>query len=63
MKKYLLAALVVLLVALDWAALHDILKEQENTTAEYVMLFIFGGIFLTLIFVWASNRIKKANAL
>ncbi len=35
---YIIAILFVLL--LDWAALHDIIKGDENTFAEYSMLAI-----------------------
>ena len=49
MKRVLLIAGLLVLAALDWAALHDILKQNEpNYTAEYTMLatsaLIFAGV-------------------
>ena len=35
---YIIAVLFILL--LDWAALHDIIKGEENTFAEYSMLVL-----------------------
>lgn len=41
MKNIILAGVILLLLALDWAALHDILKQNEpNYVAEYAMLFV-----------------------
>ena len=47
MKNIILAGVILLLLALDWAALHDILKQNEpNYVAEYAMLFV------SVLFFW-----------
>lgn len=49
MKRILLFSLVFILFALDWAALHDIIKGNEtNYLAEYSMIFfsLIGFIFI-----------------
>ena len=54
MKTVLLIGMVVLLLALDWAALHDILKGEPNLYAEYGMILfsivIFGVMISTQLF-------------
>jgi Mg2+/citrate symporter len=54
MKTVLLIGMVALLLALDWAALHDILKGEPNLYAEYGMILfsiiVFGVLILTQLF-------------
>ena len=54
MKTVLLIGMVVLLLALDGAALHDILKGEPNLYAEYGMILCstigFGVMVFILIF-------------
>ena len=51
MKTILLIGIVVLLLALDWAALHDILKGEPNLYAEYGMILFSIIIFGVMIFI------------
>lgn len=48
MKKTGIVAGVLLLLALDWAALHDILKGEANTTVEYTFIAFSLGVFFFL---------------
>ncbi len=50
MKTVLLIGMVALLLALDWAALHDILKGEPNLYAEYGMILFSIMVFGVLIF-------------
>ena len=47
-KVLLLVAVVLVLLALDWAALHDILKGEPNPYGEYGML-VFSAIVFGLL--------------
>ena len=53
-KNLLIPAVIIIFLALDWAALNDILKGNEpNYFAEYGMLslslIVFGAIFFFLV--------------
>jgi len=61
MKTVLLMGLVVLLLALDWAALHDILKGEPNLYAEYGTILFSTIIFGVMIFIGLRGRNKRAN--
>ncbi len=61
MKTVLLIGMVVLLLALDWAALHDILKGEPNLYAEYGMILFSIVIFGVMIFVGLRRKKKRAN--
>jgi len=51
MKRLAIFLTILALLALDWAALHDILKRNEpNYTVEYTMLAISVVIFAALVF-------------
>ncbi len=50
MKTVLLIGIVVLLLVLDWAALHDILKGEPNLYGEYGTI-LFSIIVLAMIFI------------
>lgn len=57
MKKTLLIAGLLAVAALDWAALHDILKQNEpNYFAEYTMLAASAVIFAAIAAQWFSKR-------
>ncbi len=60
MKTVLLIGVVVLLLALDWAALHDILKGEPNLYAEYVVLLFSTIVFGVMIFI--GLRCRKGGA-
>ena len=60
MKKIIMAGVVLLFLALDWAALHDILKQNEpNYTAEYAMLAVSILFFGTIAFRPVRERIFR----
>ena len=61
MKTVLLIGMVLLLLALDWAALHDILKGEPNPYAEYGMILFSLIIFGVMIFIGLRERNKRAN--
>ncbi|MFQ5886250.1 MAG: hypothetical protein ACE5II_03340 [Anaerolineae bacterium] len=61
MKTVLLIGMVVLLLALDWAALHDILKGEPNLYAEYGMILFSIIIFGGMILVGLRRKNKGAN--
>jgi hypothetical protein len=58
MKTIILIAIVLLLLALDWAALHDILRGEPNLYAEYGM-FVFSVIVFGLLSLVALRRKRK----
>lgn len=51
MKKFLLPFLIILLLALDLAAFHDILAGEPQVFEEYAVI-IFSIIVFTLILIW-----------
>ena len=61
MKTILLIGMVVLLLALDWAALHDILKGEPNPYSEYGMVLFSIVIFGVMIFIGLRRKNKRAN--
>ena len=60
MKTVLLIGIVVLLLVLDWAPLHDILKGEPNLHAEYGMILFSVIVFGALIFIWMRGRDRRA---
>jgi uncharacterized membrane protein YdcZ (DUF606 family) len=47
MRKLLIAVSVLALLALNWAALHDILKGEQNVWMEWS--FVLGSVLLLII--------------
>lgn len=62
MKTIILIAIVLLWLALDWAALHDILRGEPNLYAEYGMIVFNVVVFGLLILFGLRRRGKGANA-
>jgi hypothetical protein len=60
MKTVLLIGMVLLLLALDWATLHDILKGEPNLYAEYGMILFSAMIFGAMIFIGMRGRDRRA---
>jgi len=60
-KTSLLISSVALLLALDWAALHDILKGEPNLYAECGMVVLSMVIFVAMIFTGLRRKCKRAN--
>ena len=61
MKTVLLIGMVMLLLALDWAALHDILKGEPNLYAEYGMILFSTIVFGVMIFIGLRRKNKGAK--
>jgi len=61
MKNLLLIGVAVLLLALDWAALHDILKGEPSLYAEYGMILFSIVIFGVMIFIGLRRKNERAN--
>jgi hypothetical protein len=60
MKTILCTCLFPLLLALDWTALHNILKGEPNLNAEYGMLALSATAFAGMAFL--APRKKGARA-
>jgi len=54
MRKILIALFVLALLALDWAALHDILKGEANVWMEW--LFVIGSVLLLVFYLIRKAR-------
>jgi len=63
MKTILWLCLFPLLVALDWAALHDILEGESNLYAEYGMLAFSAAAFAVMTFLAAREKGARAGNL
>ncbi len=51
-----------MLLALDWAALHDILKGESNLYSEYGMLAFSAAAFAVMTFLAArKNKVRSGN--
>ena len=61
MRTVLLIGTIVLLLLLDWAALHDILKGEPNLYAEYGMILFSIIVFGVMIFIGLRRKNKRAN--
>jgi hypothetical protein len=51
-KKLLTAGTLLALLALDWAALHDIMKGEPDPHAEYAMLLVSLAAFVAMALLW-----------
>lgn len=54
MRKILIAVSVLALLALNWAALHDILKGEQNVWMEWS--FVLGSALLLIIVLMRKTR-------
>lgn len=54
-------SVIVILLALDWAALHDILKGEPNPYLEYGIVVFSIIIFGAMVFIGLRRRNKRAN--
>jgi uncharacterized membrane protein YdcZ (DUF606 family) len=55
LRKTATAILVLVLLALNWAALHDIIKGEPNLWMEWS--FVIGSVLLLL--VYATRKIRQ----
>jgi hypothetical protein len=51
--------LVLLLLALDWAALHDIIKGEPDLKAEYSMLVVSLFVFVMMALAWRRAHARN----
>lgn len=56
MRKLLLGGVIVLLLVLDWAALHDIVKGEPDPYLEYAMVAFSVLVFAAMGFAWLKQR-------
>lgn len=56
MKTIYFIAIIILLIFLDWLAIHDIRLGDENLVAEYGMLALSGVILVFLILLQMKTR-------
>jgi len=56
MKELSVVGIVALLVAVDWAALHDIVKGEPNPYAEYGMAVFSVVAFGVMIVAWVRQK-------
>ncbi len=57
MTKVLLIVVVIMLIVLDFAALHDILRGEPNLFAEYAMLVFSAVAIIIIVFL----KLKKPD--
>ncbi|HEY3251407.1 MAG TPA: hypothetical protein VGK25_09850 [Ignavibacteria bacterium] len=61
MKKIIIIVFVFIFLALDWLALHDIIKGKEpDFNAEYVVLTISIAVFTGIIYNFIKSRTRTA---
>ncbi len=58
MKTVFLVGGVVFLLALDWAALHDILRGEPDLSLEYGCILFSLLIFAGMVFNWLTRGSK-----
>jgi hypothetical protein len=61
-KTVLVISLVLLLLALDWAALNDIVQGEPDVYGEYAMLVFSVVVFAVLAFFKLRGRDKGTTA-
>lgn len=61
MRTILLAAVVLFLLALDWAALHDILRGEPDLRLEYAMLLLSLIVFAAMLFSALRRKRQTVN--
>lgn len=57
-KNSSLIVVCLIILAFDWAALHDIINGESNLYAEYALLACSGLVFTLLLFVKFSKKIE-----
>jgi hypothetical protein len=62
-KKLPVVLVVIILLILDWAALHDIIKGETNQTLEYITMAFSLVVFVMLFFFWLKSRKRTAQVM
>ena len=60
-KIIVLTAIVLILLALDWAALHDILKGEPNLYLEYAVVMFSIILISAVIFITLKRKKRRVN--
>ena len=60
-KAVLITVAVVILLALDWAALHDILKGEPDLSSEYAVVVSSALIFGAMFVVWLRKSKRRPS--
>ena len=60
MKNPAVKLLIIVLIVLDWAAIHDIIKGETNLTLEYSLIVLSIIVILAIIAIYV-RKIKKSN--
>jgi hypothetical protein len=59
MKKWLIALGFLILFALDWAALHDIIIGEQDVWMEW--LFVLASLILLVVVIYRWLKLKPNN--
>jgi hypothetical protein len=51
--------IVLLILALDWAALQDIVEGEPDVRAEWIFVFLSLAVFIIMIIDWTRDRKSK----
>jgi hypothetical protein len=63
MKKILFILITIILFLLDWAALHDIIKgNEQNYTGEYLILTISILFYAGLVYHFIKKKINAVSS-
>ena len=62
-KKLLIVLVIIILLALDWTALHDIIKGEANQTLEYITAAFSLVVFVMLVLFWIRSRKRTVQAM
>jgi len=60
-KIIVLAAIALILLALDWAALHDIFKGEPNPYLEYAVVVFSIILISAVIFITLKRKKRRVN--
>ncbi len=61
MKTIFLILLTILIILLDWAALHDIIKNNEpNYFGEYSIIILSVLYFAAFMYFWFKRKAKES---
>ena len=59
MKKWLVALGFLVLLTLDWAALHDIIKGEQDVWLEWLYVLVSITLLVIIIYKWLKVRSKN----
>jgi len=60
-KIIVLTAIVLILLALEWTALHDILKGEPNLYLEYAVVIFSIILISAVIFITLKRKKRRVN--